>query len=718
MKNKVTIILPVTTVLVTLLWLAGLSCADTVCDQDASGLIFPAGTMALEGTSNETTLTVADFSRPGVTAKIDDWRAKAAMPTGRWGLTAATVDGVVYAIGGRSSDSNHETAVEAYDPVTNSWSAKAPMPTGRHALAAAVVDGVIYVIGGQSYGAEYETANEAYDPVTNSWSTRAPMPTARRFLAAVPVNGVIYAIGGDSSDTAYETAVEAYDPATNSWSTKESMPTGRQSSAAAAVDGVVYVIGGYASGNFYQTINEAYDPVTNSWSAKAPMPTGRHALAAAAVDGVIYAIGGWKVAYSQDNEAYDPITDSWVTRAPMPTGRSVLAAAVVDEVIYAIGGEYPAAVHGTANEAYTAALPVYRVYLPLVVNRWPSIPDPPVLNPIDNSDQDNDYTVGWIPSDLANTYILEEATHDTFSDAQIVYQGSGLAWTTSSPGKTPSHYYYYRVKGRNSWGDSAWSKVQTVAVYPLFVGLQLRWDGAGYLRGDWYYDVGHHLTIELTGLTDADIVKSHGYEWYDPNPTGFSSETWDTYYSVSTGYLRSSSAPADPSWKWGTSWILPYDLPLYEGQELLIDGQPFSVSGPHWGYTAWGQAVQYWQIVNKTRFLYWDGGGDWRQYVHPGDITLWYEAGKTRLELRSDVLRREYYQDQLTRNTVQYIINLTYSNSFSEAGALADRLEIPKTWGSDAFNAQDTRADDAHFLEFPEALNWQSDSDVRLAGGK
>lgn len=208
--------------------------------------------------------------------------------------------------------------------------------------------------------------------------------------------------------------------------------------------------------------------------------------------------------------------------------------------------------------------------------------------------------------------------------------------------------------------------------YPLFVGLQLRWDGDGYIRGGWYYDIGWHLTRDCNGLTDPDTIRCHAHSWYDPNPLDLDSETWDSYYSVSTGYFKSSSAPSDPSWKWGHPWILPYDWQFHDGQTFSIDGQAFTVSGPHSGYTAFGQAVQYWQLVNRDKFLYWDGGGDWKQYVHAGDITLWYDAGNTRLLLHCDVLRRDYYKGQQTNDTVQYIDNLTSTNAFSSVGLVTE----------------------------------------------
>lgn len=222
-------------------------------------------------------------------------------------------------------------------------------------------------------------------------------------------------------------------------------------------------------------------------------------------------------------------------------------------------------------------------------------------------------------------------------------------------------------------GDSSPNQELPYAVYlplvakpyvPLFVGLQLRWDSNGYIRGSEYYDIGHHLERDLNGMTDADTIRSHNYSWYDPNPFGWSSATWQSYYSVSTGYFKSSSLPPDPSWKWGSPWILPYDWHFYDGQTGTIGARAFNVSGPHSGYTAWGQAVQYWELVNTGKFLYWDSGGDWTQYVGPGDVTLRYDAGASRLMLYRDVLRTYHYQGTPTIDTVQYIQLLTYASSF------------------------------------------------------
>jgi N-acetylneuraminic acid mutarotase len=343
--------------------------ADTLDGADASAFadashahdgLLPTGAMVLSKSDSDTTLINAGLSFTGMVFE-PDWFAKADMLTGRYGLAAAAVGGVIYAIGGNSSSNPYETANQAYDPATNSWSNKAPMPTGRRYLTTATVDGVIYAIGGVSSSTAYERVNQAYDPATNSWSNKAPMPTGRYRLAAAAVDGVIYAIGGSSSSTAHETANQAYDPAANSWSNRVPMTTGREGLAAAVVDGVIYAIGGVSSSTTYETVNQAYDPAASSWSDKAPMTTGRGSLAAATMDGVIYAIGGISSVNPLEtaNQAYNPATNSWTTKEPMTTGRYGLTATAVDGVIYAIGGWSYTNLYETKNEAYVPALYIY-----------------------------------------------------------------------------------------------------------------------------------------------------------------------------------------------------------------------------------------------------------------------------------------------------------------------------------------------------------------------
>jgi hypothetical protein len=76
----------------------------------------------------------------------------------------------------------------------NLWMTLEPMPTARYGLEVAVVDGKIYAIGGNF---DPIGANEEYTPATNSWTTKTPMPTPRINFAIAVVDNKIYTIGGD-----------------------------------------------------------------------------------------------------------------------------------------------------------------------------------------------------------------------------------------------------------------------------------------------------------------------------------------------------------------------------------------------------------------------------------------------------------------------------------------------------------------------------------------
>jgi len=302
-------------------------------------------------------------------AQADTWTAKSPLPTARSLLSASTVDGKIYAIGGRQySSSSASSAVEQYDPATDTWTTKAPMPTARQWLSTSAVNGKIYAFGGTpiTYQPALSTVEE-YDPATDTWTEKAPMPTARFVFSTSVVDGKIYAIGGVLRATAggaepRTSVVEAYDPATDTWTTKTPMPTTRAFLATSVVNGKIYAIGGALSGgsSILSTVEE-YNPATDTWTTKAPMPTARTTvLATSAVNGIIYVIGGVRYGTVISTvEAYDPATDTWTTKTPMPRARGFLATSALNEKIYAIGGSLGSPWSGISTvEEYDATPPL------------------------------------------------------------------------------------------------------------------------------------------------------------------------------------------------------------------------------------------------------------------------------------------------------------------------------------------------------------------------
>jgi N-acetylneuraminic acid mutarotase len=120
-----------------------------------------------------------------------EWRALPDMTIERDGCAAACVDGLLYVVGGlHRGGSAHGDALasaECYDPSTGAWRALPDMGVERYGCAAASIDGLLYVVGGQTAGNDEALAvasAECYDPATKEWRGLPDASVARaRFVA-------------------------------------------------------------------------------------------------------------------------------------------------------------------------------------------------------------------------------------------------------------------------------------------------------------------------------------------------------------------------------------------------------------------------------------------------------------------------------------------------------------------------------------------------------
>ena len=292
-------------------------------------------------------------------------------------FASATVNNILYVMGGAVSGNTTTNVNQAFDPVTNTWSIKAPVPDARgegtggsSSAGAASIGGLIYYAGGFNLYRSFGVlgALRVYNPVTDTWAERAPMITPRWGLAAAQVKGLFYAIGGTTTsgfNGVITNVVEAYNPALDAWKAVAPMPTARIYPAAVELNGLLYVIGGVLPKGHPTNVVEVYDPATNTWTTGAPMPTARGGLAVGVIGSTIYAVGGGTAVYPPQrlqvglgplpgyaNEAYDAASNTWTTRLPLPRSRQGLGGGVISSVLYVAGGDVGGRAD-TAGWAYT-----------------------------------------------------------------------------------------------------------------------------------------------------------------------------------------------------------------------------------------------------------------------------------------------------------------------------------------------------------------------------
>jgi len=358
---------------------------DVTTDANGTASLDPTttGSWILNSFPCENALTATvDLMSQGVifsaTAR-DCWSSRRGLNIRRSLLGAGEVNGLLYAIGGQSSNFITNTFVftntlEAYTPMLDRWDIRFPVPFLfiPPGAAVGVLNGLIYAVGGchvttaASLCPQGEALSvvRAYNPQTNAWLTKASLPVELSNLAAGIVGGKLYAVGGRLLDGSFSSAVYEFDPAANgglgSWSTRAPMAQGRAGLAVGVIGNFLYAVGGVGPGLVALPTAERYDPTgpTNTWQPIQSMSFSRVNLAAGVVGTDLYAVGGSSFCANDpcDATASNAVEmfdgTQWVsaTVAQMPFGgRLGLAIGVVDGVIYAMGGSFSGAAADITN---------------------------------------------------------------------------------------------------------------------------------------------------------------------------------------------------------------------------------------------------------------------------------------------------------------------------------------------------------------------------------
>jgi hypothetical protein len=181
---------------------------------------------------------------------VGAWTAVSPLNAGRWSLDAITLNnGKALFPGGSSGFVGGVTlaTAEVFDPATNTFSFTANnLSVARHASGITTLnDGRILITGGStianSLGGSGVTAVDIYDPATNSFTAVASMNAGRSLHAQVTLaDGRVVVVGGAQNNA------EVYDPATNTWSSSlNTLPTTlKDMKAFELFDGMVFIPGG------------------------------------------------------------------------------------------------------------------------------------------------------------------------------------------------------------------------------------------------------------------------------------------------------------------------------------------------------------------------------------------------------------------------------------------------------------------------------------------
>lgn len=262
-------------------------------------------------------------------------------------MSVAELEGQVYVLGGYPSTRVSTTTVQVYDPGADRWRVGVPLPVALNHTMSASVNGVLYVIGGQvEAGGDGPFVNtvHAFDPRRGTWTTRAPMPTARAGGGVAVVEGRLYVAGGRpprGSDFA------AYDPAADRWEVLPALPTQRNHVGMVSIGRRVYVVGGRTGAGFETpTLDrvEVYDVATGQWSAGPPLPKPRGGVNAIQAHGYLHVFGGEGNPAAAngvfpDHDVLDPVRGTWYRLPDMPVPvHGVTGAAFLNGLIHLPGG--------------------------------------------------------------------------------------------------------------------------------------------------------------------------------------------------------------------------------------------------------------------------------------------------------------------------------------------------------------------------------------------
>ncbi len=197
------------------------------------------------------------------------WRIGPALPAARAAGALVRHGTNLHYFGGLLPDRNTDVAdhyVLDLNAPDKGWKTASPLPEPRNHLSAALVNGKIYAIGGQKLHDRASRHDVSfvheYNPVTDTWRRLADMPIPRSHFepGTTVYNNKIIIVGGRINNDPYTDAVTQYDPATDTWQDMEPIPVAMLAPVGKVINNNLYVSHGRSSRG----------PESKAWSWRLP----------------------------------------------------------------------------------------------------------------------------------------------------------------------------------------------------------------------------------------------------------------------------------------------------------------------------------------------------------------------------------------------------------------------------------------------------------------
>jgi N-acetylneuraminic acid mutarotase len=154
---------------------------------------------------------------------------KADMPKGGADGISAVIDNLLYVlpglcldeeVGGPNCGNPYYRRLLRYNPASDHWVSKKLAPHFHRNGAGGAIAGKFYVAGGFDTLSAPVTALDVYDPTTDTWKTLAPLPVGGMAQGAVIQGKLFVTVWIEDDNSFVMNKAYVYNPATNRWNAK------------------------------------------------------------------------------------------------------------------------------------------------------------------------------------------------------------------------------------------------------------------------------------------------------------------------------------------------------------------------------------------------------------------------------------------------------------------------------------------------------------------